>query len=80
MEDRLLSVEDVRLYLGVNRDTVYKWVNEKGLSALKIGRLWKFRKADVEKWVDQFAHKKPFADKKKLQRAAEYLINHLTKE
>jgi hypothetical protein len=55
-------------------------VNEKGLPALKIGRLWKFRKADVEKWVDQFAHKKPFADKKKLQRAAEYLINHLTKE
>ncbi|NLW19090.1 MAG: helix-turn-helix domain-containing protein [Candidatus Cloacimonetes bacterium] len=59
MEDRLLSVEDVRLYLGVNRDTVYKWVNEKGLPALKIGRLWKFRKADVDEWVKQFAHKKP---------------------
>lgn len=59
MEDRLLSVEDVRLYLGVNRDTVYKWVNEKGLPALKIGRLWKFRKADVDEWVKQFAHNKP---------------------
>ena len=58
MEDRLLSVEDVRLYLGVNRDTVYKWINEKGLPAQKIGRLWKFRKADVDEWVKQFAHKK----------------------
>lgn len=65
MEDRLLSVEDLRLYLGVNRDTVYKWVNEKGLPALKIGRLWKFRKADVDKWVKQFAHKKPVSAKKK---------------
>jgi excisionase family DNA binding protein len=65
MEDRLLSVEDLRLYLGVNRDTVYKWVNEKGLPALKIGRLWKFRKADVDEWVKQFAHKKPVAAKKK---------------
>ncbi|MCK9335078.1 MAG: helix-turn-helix domain-containing protein [Candidatus Cloacimonetes bacterium] len=65
MEDRLLSVEDVRLYLGVNRDTVYKWVNEKGLPALKIGRLWKFRKADVDEWVKQFTHKKPVAAKKK---------------
>ena len=65
MEDRVLSVEDVRLYLGVNRDTVYKWVNEKGLSALKIGRLWKFRKADVDEWVKQFTHKKPVAAKKK---------------
>ncbi|MCB5260851.1 MAG: helix-turn-helix domain-containing protein [Candidatus Cloacimonetes bacterium] len=65
MEDRLLSVDDVRLYLGVNRDTVYKWVNEKGLPALKIGRLWKFRKADVDEWVKQFTHKKPVAAKKK---------------
>jgi excisionase family DNA binding protein len=65
MEDRLLSVEDVSLYLGVNRDTVYKWVNEKGLPALKIGRLWKFRKADVDEWVKQFTHKKPLAAKKK---------------
>lgn len=65
MEDRLLSVDDVRLYLGVNRDTVYKWVNEKGLPAMKIGRLWKFRKADVDEWVKQFTHKKPVAAKKK---------------
>lgn len=65
MEDRLLSVDDLRLYLGVNRDTVYKWVNEKGLPALKIGRLWKFRKADVDEWVKQFTHKKPVAAKKK---------------
>ena len=65
MEDRLLSVEDVRLYLGVNRDTVYKWVNEKGLPALKIGRLWKFRKADVDEWIKQFTRKKPVAAKKK---------------
>lgn len=65
MEDRLLSVEDLRLYLGVNRDTVYKWVNEKGLPALKVGRLWKFRKADVDEWVKQFTHKKPVAAKKK---------------
>ena len=65
MEDRLLSVEDLRLYLGVNRDTVYKWVNEKGLPALKIGRLWKFRKADVDEWVKQFTHKKPVAAKNK---------------
>mgnify|MGYP000902498973 FL=1 len=65
MEDRLLSVEDLRLYLGVNRDTVYKWVNEKGLPALKVGRLWKFRKADVDEGVKQFTHKKPVAAKKK---------------
>ncbi len=59
MEDRWLSVEDVSIYLGVNRETVYKWVSEKGLPAHKIGRLWKFRKTDVEKWVEQFSNTKP---------------------
>jgi excisionase family DNA binding protein len=56
LEDRWLSVEDVSIYLGVNRETVYKWVSNKGLPAHKIGRLWKFRKADVEKWVEQFSN------------------------
>lgn len=58
MEDRWLSVEDVSIYLGVNRETVYKWVSDKGLPAHKIGRLWKFRKADVEKWVEKFSNTK----------------------
>lgn len=58
LEDRWLSVEDVSIYLGVNRETVYKWVSDKGLPAHKIGRLWKFRKADVEKWVEQFSTNK----------------------
>jgi len=39
-------------YLGVKRDTVYKWVNEKNMPAHKIGRLWKFKKEHVDKWVE----------------------------
>ncbi len=52
MEDRWLSVDEIGEYLGVKRDTVYKWVNEKNMPAHKIGRLWKFKKEKVDKWVE----------------------------
>lgn len=44
MEDRWLSVDEIGIYLGIKRDTVDKWINEKEMPAHRIGRLWKFKK------------------------------------
>ena len=51
MEDRWLSVDEIGDYLGIKRDTVYKWISEKAMPAHKIGRLWKFKKDEVDTWV-----------------------------
>ena len=51
MEDRWLSVDEISTYLGVTRESVYKWLSEKKLPAHKVGRLCKFKKADVDVWV-----------------------------
>jgi len=51
MEDRWLSVDEIAVYLGIKRDTVYRWINERNLPGHKIGRLWKFRKEEVDEWV-----------------------------
>ncbi|MCB9688818.1 MAG: helix-turn-helix domain-containing protein [Alphaproteobacteria bacterium] len=45
------SVEDVARHLAVSHDTVYRWIEGKGLPAHKVGRLWKFKLADVNEWV-----------------------------
>jgi len=58
MEDRWLSVEEIAQYLGVSKDTVYTWINKKKMPAHKIGRLWKFKKNEVDEWV----HSKGSAD------------------
>ena len=50
MEDRWLSVEDICSYLGVSRDTVYKWI-KMGMPAHRVGRLWKFKTNEVDDWV-----------------------------
>ena len=51
VEDRWLSVDEIALYLGVKRDTVYKWIDRKQMPGHKVGRLWKFRKEEVDQWV-----------------------------
>jgi len=47
----LLSIDDVCEYLGVGRDTVYKWIETEGLPAYRLGRLWKFNQEEVYNWV-----------------------------
>ncbi|MES9815711.1 MAG: helix-turn-helix domain-containing protein [Candidatus Thiodiazotropha sp.] len=51
IEDRWLSVEEIAAYLGVKRDTVYKWIERKAMPAHKVGRLWKFRRREVDAWI-----------------------------
>ncbi len=52
MEDRWLSVDDIGEYLGIKRDTVYKWISDKSMPAHRVGRFWKFKKEQVDLWVE----------------------------
>ena len=45
------SVDDVAKHLGIARDTVYRWIEAKGLPAHRVGRLWKFKLREVDEWV-----------------------------
>lgn len=47
-----VSVEVVAAHLGVAKDTVYRWIETRGLPARKVGRLWKCRLGAVDEWVE----------------------------
>ena len=51
MPERWFSVEEVAHHLGIARDTVYRWIELKGMPAHKVGRLWKFKLDEVDEWV-----------------------------
>lgn len=51
LDNRWLSVEEIAAYLGIKRDTVYKWIERKKMPAHKVGRLWKFKAQEVDEWV-----------------------------
>ena len=46
-----VSVGDVAKHLGIAKDTIYRWIDSRGLPAHRIGRLWKFKLSDVDEWV-----------------------------
>ena len=51
MEDRWLSVSEISEYLGVVRESVYRWLASGSMPGHKLGRHWKFRKDEVDEWV-----------------------------
>lgn len=52
LEDRWLSVGEICTYLGVSNDTVYRWIEKHDMPAHRVGRLWKFKKEQVDAWVE----------------------------
>lgn len=46
------SVDDVAKHLGIVKDTVYRWIESKGMPAHKVGRLWKFKLSQVDAWIE----------------------------
>lgn len=51
LEDRWMSVDEICKYLGVSNDTVYRWIDRHVMPTHKMGRLWKFKRSEVDEWV-----------------------------
>jgi excisionase family DNA binding protein len=52
-DDSLLTTEEVLDYLNLNLKTVYRLVKAGKLPALKVGRQWRFRKRDIDTWLQR---------------------------
>jgi len=52
-EERWVGVDDVAAHLGVVKDSIYRWVESKGLPAHRVGRLLRFKLSEVDDWIQQ---------------------------
>jgi len=52
-EERWVDVAEVATHLGVRRESVYRWIDAKGLPAHKVGRLLRFKLSEIDEWVRQ---------------------------
>ncbi|MBP5403051.1 MAG: PTS sugar transporter subunit IIA [Treponema sp.] len=52
MEEDILTIEEVAKYLRVSERTVYDWAQKGEIPAGKIGTVWRFKKTEIEKWVN----------------------------
>ena len=53
MASEILTIEEVARYLRVSERTVYEWAQKGEIPAGKIGTVWRFKKDDIESWVDE---------------------------
>jgi len=51
-DDIFLTTEEVLEYLQVNLRTVYRLIKAGKIPAVRVGRQWRFRKRDIDAWLD----------------------------
>ena len=51
-DDKWIGIEEAAIYLSVDKDTIRNWIKKgTGIPAHKIGKLWKFKKSELDQWV-----------------------------
>ena len=51
-EEGFLTTEEVLDYLQVNLRTVYRLIKAGKIPAVRVGRQWRFRKSDIDAWLE----------------------------
>lgn len=52
IDEAFLTTEEVLEYLQVNLRTVYRLIKAGKIPAVRVGRQWRFRKSDIDAWLD----------------------------
>ena len=52
LEDNYINIEKAAEYLNIKPVTLRKWISQKkDLPAHQIGKLWRFKKSELDEWV-----------------------------
>ena len=49
--ERWVSSKEAAEHLGVNKDTLQRWINNNSIPCHRVGRLWKFKISEIDNWV-----------------------------
>ena len=52
---RIMNVDEVARYLGVVPDTIYRKARRGEIPAVKMGKVWRFPKETLDKWLNDAA-------------------------
>ena len=52
IDESFLTTEEVLEYLQVNLRTVYRLIKAGRIPAVRVGRQWRFRKRDIDAWLE----------------------------
>jgi excisionase family DNA binding protein len=49
----VMNIRQASVYLGVSRDTLYRYIYEDRIPAFKLGNRWKFKKTVLDRWIEK---------------------------
>lgn len=48
---RLMDINELADYLRLKKQTIYNWLNQRKISGIKVGGVWRFERREVEAWL-----------------------------
>ena len=58
----LMAPPQAARYLGVKERTIYLWAQQGKLPAFKVGSVWRFRRSDLDRWLESTRSGPPVND------------------
>ncbi len=49
----VMGIREASEYLGVSRETLYKYVYAERVPGFKLGNRWKFKKTVLDRWMER---------------------------
>ncbi|MCG3734094.1 methylation-associated defense system helix-turn-helix domain-containing protein MAD1 [Vibrio cincinnatiensis] len=53
MVDQILTLKEVAAYLNLAEKTAYRLASEGKLPGFKVGGSWRFKREDLEAWIEE---------------------------
>ena len=53
MEKRLLDINECAAYLGISKNTLCSWINQRKIPYIKCGHPLRFDIKDIDTWLDK---------------------------
>jgi excisionase family DNA binding protein len=53
MPDEIITIQEVAAYLKIKEKTAYRLVAEGKIPGFKVGGAWRFRRSEIEAWIDK---------------------------
>jgi PTS system nitrogen regulatory IIA component len=52
-DEQLMNVTQLAEYLNVNISTVYMWSQQGQIPAMKMGKMWRYRRSEIDAWLNE---------------------------
>ena len=53
METDILTIKEMAVYLRIAEKTAYRLASEQKIPGFKVGGSWRFRKSEIDAWIEE---------------------------